>query len=151
MSLRRVICPSAWALLHGVVRAARTAALSYASPVAKVSITAVPQALASAIRPSSAHAAREVGHIWIEPARPRSGRHALGEALGVGVLAHGAVREARGAADRGQGLAGQMAAAHVLIGGAPAGAALSTGSDLEIIPPEGMQAPAGPALALDDG
>ena len=89
--------------------------------------------------------------MWIEPARPRPGCRSLRERLGVGVLAHGGSREARGATDRGQGLAGQVTAAHLVVDGAPAGAALDAGGDLRVGPPEGAQAPAGLAVVIEHG
>ncbi len=88
------------------------------------------------------------GSRWLGPG-PDATRS--GSVRAVGALAHGGAREARGAADAGQGLAGQVTMAHLRVDRAPPSAALGAGGDLGLRPFEGARAPAGLAAAVERG
>ena len=86
------------------------------------------------------HSRFQMGDEWVEDTAAWPAHGPLGEAVGVGVLTHCRPRQTGGATNGEQGLAGQVAPAHVLVGSMPTGAAVGTGGHLSAAAAKGLGA-----------
>lgn len=76
------------------------------------------------------HALLQMRQIGVEARRSGTLDRALGEALSLGVLAHGRSRQPRSATDRQKGLTCQITPTHVLVGPKPPSTTVTAHRDL---------------------
>lgn len=86
------------------------------------------------------HALLQMGEIGVEARRIGPLVRALGEALNLGVLAHGRARQPCSATDRQEGRTCQITPTHVLVGSKPPSATVTTPRDLSGAAAVGAQA-----------
>lgn len=95
------------------------------------------------------HALLQMGEIGVEARRIGPLVRALGEALNLGVLAHGRARQPCSAIDRQEGRTCQITPTHVLVGCKPPSATVTTPRDLSGAATVGAQAIPGMAAITD--